>query len=500
MSERRKKFFINGVILAIVGIFGRSVGLFFSSYISKTIGAEGMGLFGLISIVYSFATTFATSGISLTVTKLTSASIGEGNSRELSRIFRSSILYALIFSGAATLALFFLSPYFARVILKDMRVFLPLRVLAFSLIPLSVSSAVSGYFIGIRKVGRNAFISIFGQAVRIFLTVFLLSRFDKQSAETGVYIITLVMTLSEILVLIMSVLQYYLTKTPKSNGEKRHFSAVCNMALPLAISAYIRSALLTLEHSLIPEKLRQGGATHEEALSSYGSLHGMALPLLLFPMTPLSSFSGLLVPEFSESQSAGDQKRLDRIAGEALNTTLKYAVFVMCVLYLFSEEIGYVVYSSYEAGRYISFLAPVIPLMYLDHVTDSILKGIGEQVYSMWVNISDSVLSVILVIALIPKMGIMGYAVVILVMEGFNFILSITRLYKRIHFKIHLKEYLLYPLIEGSLICYITRRIFVSTSQNTRPLWLFCEILFAICLIIAGNVLLNLKNNKSRKM
>jgi hypothetical protein len=66
------------------------------------------------------------------------------------------------------------------------------------------------------------------------------------------------------------------------------------MAVPLALSAYVRSVLLNIEHILIPRKLRQRGESETEAYSHYGILHGMALPLILYPMSPLSSFSGLL--------------------------------------------------------------------------------------------------------------------------------------------------------------------------------------------------------------
>ena len=114
-------------------------------------------------------------------------------------------------------------------------------------------------------------------------------------------------------------------------------------------------------------------------------------------MSTLTSFSGLLVPEFAESEGAGARGRMSRIASESMNMTLTYSVAAAVLLYLFGEELGYAVYGSYHAGYYICMLSLVVPIMYLDHVTDSILKGIGEQVYSMWVNITDSILSVVLV-------------------------------------------------------------------------------------------------------
>jgi stage V sporulation protein B len=260
---------------------------------------------------------------------------------------------------------------------------------------------------------------------------------------------------------------------------------VAKMALPLAFSAYVRSFLLSVEHSLIPKRLLKRGNTESEALSSYGYLHGMALPIILFPMTPLSSFSGLLVPEFAESEGADDKARMERIATEAISKTLLYAAVTSVFLYLFAEELGYVIYSSYEAGHFIAMLAPIIPIMYLDHVTDSMLKGIGEQVFSMWVNIADSFISVILVFILIPIFDINGYAIVIIVMEVFNFTLSFLRLRRRVRFGIRLFDCALIPLIIAFVSAYITLRLFPFNGAVTTPYMLTLKMVFSLCTFIA---------------
>ena len=241
---------------------------------------------------------------------------------------------------------------------------------------------------------------------------------------------------------------------------------------------------MNIEHILIPKKLQQGGESSSEAYAHYGTLHGMALPVVTYPMSPLSSFSGLLVPEFAEDQSAGRRKRMSRIATAALNTTLSYAVICAVLLAVFSEELGYVIYKSYDAGYYISVLAMVVPIMYLDHVTDSMLKGIGEQVFSMWVNITDSLLSVFLVWLLIPKMGIMGYAVVIVIMEGYNFVLSFLRLKKRVEFKLHLIQSLVLPLTAGIIASVVSDRLFDFCGSTVRPIWLIFKMIFALCVTV----------------
>ena len=485
--NNRKKFFINGIMLTVVGIAIRSVAIIFNSFVSKSIGPEGMGLFSLIGTVYGFAVTFATSGISLTVTRLVSSAIGEKRENEVKGILASSITYALIFSIAASLTLFFGAEYFASVTLSDTRAALPLRILSFSLVPLATASVFSGYFIGVKRVGKNATAQVLCQIFKIFTTAVLVMKFAGGGVVSGTVVLCVGSTLTELSVFLVLFIQFVIDKRKKLPSEKsklRHFHSVSSMALPLALSAYIRSALLMLEHSLIPKRLVDRGESHTAALSQYGILHGMAVPMLLYPMATLSSFAGLLIPEFSEGFARGEYKRMTRVANEALNTTLVYAIFSSVTLFIFSEELGYLVYSSYGAGHYIALMAPVVPIMYLDHVADSILKGIGEHVYSMWVNISDSLLSVILVWVLIKEIGIGGYALVIVVMEGYNFILSAKRLYKRIKFKIFIGKSVVIPIISSLASASLSKHLFKISGETSIPVWLFLRIIFLAVVFI----------------
>jgi len=485
--ENRKRFFYNGIMLTAVGIAMRTVALFFNSFVTQTIGAEGMGLYTIVMTVYGFAVTFATSGISLTVTRLVASAKGEGREEDTKRILLGAILYALAFSLLATLVLFFGSSVIAVRILDDVRAENALRILAPSLIPLSLVSVFSGYFVGVRRVSCNAITQILGQIFKITATVWLVIRAMPMTVERAALSLSLGTTVTEILAFFVIFIEFLIDrrKFEAKGNVGADVRSVASMAVPLGISAYIRQALLTLEHILIPKRLRTRGDTLSESLSAYGTLHGMALPMILYPMVTLSSFAGLLVPEFAERSSSGDSESMRRIASRAFGVTLIYATLASATLYVFSEELGYVVYNSSSAGKFIAVLAPVIPIMYLDHVTDSVLKGIGEHVYSMWVNITDSLLSVALVWILIPKMGIMGYAVCIIAMEAYNFILSAVRLLKRIKFKISLTETLLLPLVSAVVSSLFVKELFISAGKQTSPLWLVLEIVFSVC-IFAG--------------
>lgn len=486
---KKRRFLFNGLVLTLVGFAMRGSALLLGAYIAGAIGAEGIGLQGLIATVYSLAVTLATSGVSLSVTRLVASSIGEGGGE--SGILRGAFLYATFFGIFATALLLILSEHIGVAILLDGRTVAALRILALSLLPMALSGVISGYFVAVRRVTLNAAVNVVGQVMRIGLTIILLVRFSDGTTESAIRALALGATVTEAISFSVALVEFLIDRRLYGTMDNKGYNLprVAGMALPLAFSAYVRSFLMTVEHSLIPRRLIDRGDTRAEALSSYGYLSGMALPIVLFPMTPLTSFSGLLVPEFAESEGAGDRARMERIATRATSLTLVFATVVAVFIFAFSEELGYVIYGTYEAGRYVSVLAPVIPLMYLDHVTDSMLKGIGEHVYSMLVNIADSFLSVALVWALIPVFGILGYAIVIITMELFNFILSFHRLRTRIRFTVDLVRSLISPLACASLAVYVASVLFDICGSGVSATWLVMKIIFALCLLLSFTLL-----------
>ena len=95
----RNRFLKSGAMLTAVALAMRTVAMFFGAFISRRVGAEGTGLYTIVMTVYSFAVTLATSGISLTVTRLVAAAIGEGKEKDTGKIMRGAVLYALLFGA-----------------------------------------------------------------------------------------------------------------------------------------------------------------------------------------------------------------------------------------------------------------------------------------------------------------------------------------------------------------------------------------------------------------
>ena len=488
--SQRKKFIYHGLLMSIVNISMRTVTLYFSAFILSRVGEEGVGLFTLLMNVFSFAVTFVSAGVSLSVTSLVAAEVGLDAPVRRRKILRVALCYTSLISLGATLVLLLCARPLCVHLIGDLRALVPLRILTFSLFPISLCSVYSGYFVAVRRVPLNAAVQVFSQLLKILLTVAVLPKTGGFSVSEGIVRLCAVSTLCEAVgFLCLSILFFFSVPRLRGASPASRSPSACTaflgVTVPLALSAYIRQALLTLEHSLIPKRLlKYQSTTMQQALADYGALHGMALPLLLYPLSPLSSFSGLLVPEFAELESCKDKRRMDSIASRALSYTLSYAAVICVFLLVFAEELSCLIYKTPIASVHIFVLAPVVPLMYLDHVTDAILKGIGEHVYSMWVNITDSLLSIVLLFFLLPELGIMGYAIVILVMEGYNLLLSMIRLCRRVKLRFALGRSLVFPFLCSLVAALLTSALFALNGSTTPYFFFFLKAIFFLCVFL----------------
>ena len=435
--NRLKRFAANAAIMGGVSIFMRMISVTFNAYTASAVGAQGVGVYSLIMSAYVFAVTVATSGINLAVTRLVSEELGKGNPRAAIAAMKKCVAYSAVFGAFSALALFFLARPIGVHLLCDERTVLPLRALSVSLPFIALSNVFAGYFNAVRRVAKSAAVSVCEQLAKIAITVAFFRAFGTASVERACLSLVLGASIAEGLSFIYLFALYLFDKRKhiKSGGdeaEARGLTArMLRISLPIAASAYLRSGLVTAEHILIPYGLRRYGQDPGAALASYGTVHGMVLPLVLFPSAFSSAFASLIIPELSElaaKYGRRDTVHIKYIVQRAISLCLIFGVACAGAFALFSRSLGLLVYGSKEAAEYVGVFAVLVPLMYLDTVVDGMLKGLGEQLASMKYNIIDSAISVFLVYTLLPQMGVRGYIICIFVTELVNDVLSLARL------------------------------------------------------------------------
>ena len=282
------------------------------------------------------------------------------------------------------------------------------------------------------KYIKMPFGRFFEQFVKIIATAYLLSLFLPSGLEYACYSLILGDVISEIASFLFSYALYAFerSKSYRSISSISYTKRILKISMPVAFASYIRSGLSTLKQVLIPFSLEKSGLNCSTALSNYGMVTGMVMPMITFPCVFIDSFSILLIPEFSRYHAKGDYRRVRQVTKLIFLLTSIFSIFLTIMFTLFSKELALFIYKDPQIGFYLTLLCPVIFFMYIDIVIDSILKGLDEQFNVMFVNVIDLMVSVIFIYYFVPKLGFIGYLLSIFISEILNFILSSLRLYR----------------------------------------------------------------------
>lgn len=429
----RKRLIMNTALLTGSSLAMSAISMAFQVWLAGRIGSAGIGLYQLVLSVAFLCTTFAVSGIRFAATRLVSEELGHERSWSVAAAMRRCFAYSLFFGLSAMAVLFSFAEPIGFLWIGDARTVKSLKLIAFSMPFLSLSSVMSGYFTACGRVWKPTVVHLGEQLITIGFVAYFLSHSPAGDIEKNCAAVMLGNVCGDVISFVCMLL-FYLTDRHSvrdySAQKLKLTSRMLKVALPLAVSAYARSALSTLEHLLVPRGLKAAGFSADRALSGYGVIQGMVLPIVSFPACILMALAELIIPELTEAQVRGNDGDISKTVSSLIKKGLGYSSAVALVLFVFADKLGVRIYSSPEAGDYLRLLAPLIPIMYTDMVADGCLKGLGQQLWCMGINLLDALLGVLLVWQVLPVFALKGYICIIYFNECLNFALSIMRLRK----------------------------------------------------------------------
>lgn len=429
----RKKLVYNTALLTCSSVLMSCIGMAFQIWLVGRIGTAGIGLYQLVCSVNMLCATLAISGIRFASTRLVSEEIGAENCAGIRGAMRRCLAYGAFFGFAAAIILWSLAEPVGFLWIGDARTVLSLRISAFSMPCVSLCSAFSGYFTACGRVWKPTLVHLAEQLAGIALVALFLGMSPACDIEKSCAAVMAGRLAADILSLLLMAAVYAADRRSYCVGDTGGLKLTARMlkiALPLAVSAYARSALSTMQHLLVPQGLKAAGYSSDGALAGYGTIQGMVLPIVLFPSCIMSAVAELIIPELTEAQVRKDERDIRRTVASLFRMSLLFSGAVAVFMFLFADILGMVVYQSGEAGHYIRLLSPLIPVMYTDMTVDGCLKGLGQQVWSMGINILDALVGLLLVWWLLPRYALSAYIGIIYFGEILNFVLSVFRLWQ----------------------------------------------------------------------
>lgn len=441
-----RKFFQNAVLLTGTGFLLRGAGLLLRVILANVLGEEGMGLYSLTFTVYNLFITLAQSGIAAAVTRLVAQHLALCRSEQAKGALRDCLKWAVILGGGACLLLFFGSDFLARIWIGNGDCAFALRMLALSLPFMTISGCYSGYFVGRREVWPGSFSQIAEQAVRLGIVLLAVSLFRDRGFSVLLGMVVLANTISEgVSCLFLAAVSRRRPMPGKPVKSER--GSIRRIALPVAASRYLSTALHTTENMLIPTAIARYTGSYSVGLAQFGSLKGMAIPLLFFPASFLTALSSLLVPEVTDTSTRSDWRSTRSIVGRALEITIALSVMISGVFFIYGDLLGELLFHSDTVSMMLRVLAPITPFMYMDTIADGLLKGLDRQGKALRNNTIDSILRILLITVAVPTFGIYGFLGVMVFSNILVASLNMATLLRACRLGFQWKDWVFRPLI-----------------------------------------------------
>ena len=432
LSKGKIAFLTGTLLLTSTGFLCRILGFFYRIYMSRTIGAEGLGLYNMVHPIFSICFAICAGSIQTALSQYVASHQEQGNS-----IFRTGLAIFLPVSLLLAWAISQSSGFLAEHFLMEPRCAPYLPVIALSVPFAALHSCINGYYYGMQNARIPAFSQVAEQMIRMG-SVFLIAHIWTETGRP----ITVSLAVFGHLIGEMASAAYtlfclgffpplYREKqalnkkiTPKPShpflrfkGSYTFFAPLMTLSLPLMANRLVLNLLATAEAVWIPNRLTAYGLTNSQALSVYGVLTSMALPFILFPSAITNSMAVLLLPTVAEAQADGNEARISSMISMSLRYSCYMGVLCIGIFTIFGNQLGVSVFHDQNAGTYITILSWLCPFMYLATTMGSILNGLGRTSSTFFQNVFAMVIRLAFVLFAIPRYGILGYLWGMLVSE-----------------------------------------------------------------------------------
>lgn len=418
--------FQSAILLTGVNLILRGSGTAFQVFLTRQIGAEGIGLLHLVMSAGALAMVAGMGGIRTAVMYLSAEELGKRNEQNLFWVFRGSFTYSILCSLFWSGILWLCAPIAAQKWVGNADALPAIRMYSAFLPIICMSSVLSGYFTARRRVAFLAAVEIGEQIVSICATVYLLLCYAKGNpllsclsviGGNGIGALFCIVCLS-------------IEKASENQPKQKSISVknrILQSALPLAGGDILRTGISSAENMIVPKRLALNSQVGN-SLAAFGILSGMVFPVVMFPACILFGLCEVLIPEMAACKASGYTKRIQNLMHKSLRIALIYGSLISGLLFLCAERLCIILYGHTDAMKFIKLFSLLIPMLYCDAVTDAMTKGLGQQKACVKYNILTNTLDVILLFFLLPKLGLMGYYLSFTVTHALNLFLSLRKL------------------------------------------------------------------------
>lgn len=454
----KENFYKKSFILSSSNILTGILGFIFSIILSKELGAEALGLYGLLMPIYNFFICLMCGGILTSISRITAIYFDNKYFNRAHSTVKISIIFNLIWSIIIATLVYTLSPVIAEFIIKDVRIITAIKIICPAMLFISISNILKGYFYGTSQINVPSVIDILEKFIRIIVLIMVIKLFKFETVEATVTAAYISICIGEFLSYVFLYSYYKKVKYKNIEFQKTETQSISKrsllfdmlkIAFPLCINGLITALISSVTTLIIPRRLIKAGLNYSQALSIIGKFNGMALSIVLFPVIVISSISTLLIPDLSKSISKNKIILAEKRIREVIKISFILGLATMVICFVIPDELSYMFFKRNDLGSYIWFASLITPLFFMSLTTYSILNGLGKQKKILINSLICSVVEIIVIYVLagFSQINILSYAIAIMTDSFLSVILNLREIKKTVKIQAEIPKYTIYILL-----------------------------------------------------
>ncbi len=361
---------------AVVTIFSaieHGLGFLYRIILSRVLGPEGLGVYQVSLTVFAVFLTATSSGLPITLSRIISKHRANNYRRGEQSATTAAILITIAVSVPVTLLLFALKGPFTKVF-SDPRCADLFYILIFGLSFTSVYAVLRGCFWGNKRFFAYSLVELIEEIIMILVGVSLLIVFQTGIADVNLAAIAVLISY---LCSFSIALVYFIVRGGRLRDPRGEFLPLLRSSLPVTAMRTSSSLVNSFISVLFPMRLMAAGVSSSRAMSEYGVVYGMVMPVLMIPSSLIGSIALVLVPELSECFYKKEKEKLSALVEKALNVTLLIVGLLIPFFVVCGGDVGALLYSNAASGKLISSCAIILLPMSITMIATSILNSLN---------------------------------------------------------------------------------------------------------------------------
>ena len=519
-SAQNDDFIAQGAILAVATVLTKVIGVIYRIPLANILGDAGNGFYGYAYQIYAMALMVSSLSLPTAVSKLVSARLAAGQKRNSVRVFRCSMVFAVVVGTVITAAVFFGADAISVYAMKSPLSVYALKMLAPGLFLVAVMAVIRGYFQGLGSMMPTAVSQIIEQLIRAVISIAgagifvdMGTRAGEKAGEellgpaygaAGATLGTVLGALIALVFLFFVVWAYrgkmnrqYRTDRSGKEDSYRHILKVLVLtAVPILFSTAIYNINQILDLTIFNHIMDAQGYVEEEYMALQGIYSGKYDTLVNVPLSIPWALCSSVVPSLTAAVATRSRKLVHEKIDQTLRLTMVITIPCGVGFLVLASPLMVLLYNdASKTPAYLLMLGSVVVVLYAwSSISNSILHGlnhISSPAKNACIALAVHLIAFVLMMTAF-KMNVYALAAGNIVFAACMCWLNERKVHKVCGFRINIMDTFVKPLIASAVMGAAAYGVYFALDHLIGGRWIPIIIAIIIAMLVYVAVVLKI--------